>query len=235
MSLFKTLLYIPLYNALIFLTSLIPGGEVGLAIILLTILVKFLIFPLYTSSIRTQMKMKEVEPEIQKIKEKYKSDITEQSRQLMDLYQRNKIKPFTGILVLLIQLPIVITLFYVFKDSIKIIPDLIYSFTPIPSSINTQFLGIDLASRSYVLALLTGLTQYLQVQVSLPKLNKPTSGAHPSFKDDFARSMDIQMRYVMPIIIVFISLGLPAAVSLYWVTSNVFSTIYEFFIRRKIV
>lgn len=230
---FKTLLYIPFYNALIFLTSLVPGGEVGLAIILLTILVKFLIFPLYSSSVKTQMKMKELDPAIKEIKEKYSKDLAEQSRQLMALYQKHKVKPFTGILVLLIQLPIIITLFYVFKDSIKIIPDIIYSFVPVPSSINTHFLGIDLASRSYILALLTGVTQYLQVQVSLPKLNKLNLNSESSFKDDFARSMDIQMRYVMPIIIVFISLGLPAAVSLYWITSNVFSTVYEFFIRRK--
>ncbi|MCL4385435.1 MAG: YidC/Oxa1 family membrane protein insertase [Cyanobacteria bacterium] len=233
---FKTLLYIPFYNALIFFTALIPGANVGLAIILLTILVKLIIFPLYTSSIKTQMKMKEIEPKVKEIKEKYKDDLPTQSRLLMALYQENKVKPFVGILVLVIQLPIIITLFYVFKDSLIIQPDLLYSFIHAPKTINTEFLGVNLAARSYLLAFLTGLTQFFQVQLSLPKpALKVSDGQEVSFKNDFARSMDIQMRYVMPIVIAFISLSLPAAVALYWVTSNLFSVIYEVFVKRHLV
>ncbi|MFA6322995.1 MAG: YidC/Oxa1 family membrane protein insertase [Candidatus Buchananbacteria bacterium] len=237
MQIFKIILFNPLYNCLIGIIDLVPGGDIGLAIIILTILVRLIILPLYVKSIRMQMKMKEIEPELAAIKVKYPKDNVEQSRQTMELYKKYKINPFVTFLVLLIQLPIILSLFYVFRDSFVVHKDLIYSFIPVPSGVNQYFLGfIDItANKNYFLAILTGLTQYIQMQFALPKPTKKNpDDKSKSFKDDLARSMDIQMRYIMPLMIIFISIGLPAAISIYWVTSNIFATIFEVFIRRNI-
>lgn len=236
---FKITLFIPLYNILIFITSIIPGADLGLAIILLTILVKIVIFPLYTKSVRTQIKMKAIEPKLKEIKEKYKDNLPEQSRLTMEIYKQEKINPFSTILVLLIQIPIIISLFYVFQDSFKIHTDLLYSFVTAPAQINTNFFfgWFDLtANKSVILSLLTGITQYFQVKLSLPAKPALVAGKKlgQSFKDDMMRSMDLQMRYFMPILTVIIAFTMPSAIALYWVTSNSFSAIYELVVIKKI-
>lgn len=233
-SFFKITLFIPLYNFLIFLTSVLPGADLGLAIIILTILVKIVIFPLYAKSVETQIKMKSIEPRLKEIKAKYKDNLPEQSRLTMELYKQDKINPFSGFLVLFIQIPIIISLFYVFKESFVIQKDLLYSFVSIPEKLNTSFLGlINLTTNyNYLLAILTGATQYLQTQLSLPKRDDKSSDK--SFGSDLAKSMDLQMRYVMPILTGFIAFTLPAAISLYWVTSNIFSSIYEVMVIKKL-
>lgn len=234
---FKTILFIPLYNLLIALTGILPGADLGLAIIILTILVKIIIFPLYKTSVMTQIKMKSIEPKLKELKLKYKDNIQEQSRQTMELYKTEKINPFSGILVLLIQIPIIISLFYVFKDSFVVQKDLIYSFISVPISLNTIFLGLVnlTTSHNYLFAFLTGLTQYWQVSLSLPKREKKTKEDNiPSFGADFAKSMDMQMRYMMPVLTAVIAFTLPTAIALYWVTSNAFSAIYELLVIKKI-
>ncbi len=233
---FKVILFIPLYNLLVFITSVIPGGDLGLAIIILTLLVKLLIFPLYTKSVRTQIKLKSVEAKLKEIKEKYKDNLSEQSRQTMELYRQERINPFSTIIVLFIQIPIIISLFYVFRDSFTIHTEILYSFITAPLQINTNFLGwFDLtASRNIILAALTGVTQYLQVRYSLPPPPIKDKKVGESFKEDLMRSMDLQMRYFMPLITVFIAFTLPSAIALYWITSNSFSAIYELMVIKKI-
>ena len=233
---FKTILFNPLYNVLIVIVNLIPGGDIGLAIIILTILIKLLILPVYIKSIRTQMKMKEIEPQIKEIKQKYQKDLPEQSKRIMELYKENKVNPFSSFLVLLIQLPIILALFYVFRDSLVVHSDIIYPFITTPESINPQFLGlIDIsASKNLILAVLTGLTQFFQVQLTMPKRQvNPSKEKSPSFGSDFARSMDIQIRYVMPLVIIFIAWQLPAAISLYWITSNIFHLIFGLKVKKE--
>lgn len=234
---FRITLFIPLYNLLIWITNVIPGADLGLAIIILTVLVKIVIFPLYSTSVRTQIKMKAIEPEIKAIKEKNKDNLPEQSRLTMELYHKEKINPFSSFIVLLIQIPVIISLFYVFQESFSIQKDLIYSFVSIPAHINTNFLGlINLTvGHNIALALLTGITQYVQVHLSLPKRDKTKKpDSKMSFGEDLAKSMDLQMRYVMPVLTAVIAFTLPAAISLYWVTSNIFSSIYEVVVIKKI-
>lgn len=232
---FKTLLFNPLYNILIVIINLIPGGDVGLAIIILTISIKLLILPIYLKSIRTQVKMKEIEPKIKEIKRKYEQDLPEQSKRIMELYKESKINPFSSFLVLFIQLPIILTLFYVFRDSLVVNQEIIYSFIPVPGKINSQFLGLINISmnKNMVLAVLTGLTQFIQVQLTIPKPKGPQKKEMPSLGGDFARSMDIQIRYVMPLLIIFIAWQLPAAISLYWITSNIFHLISGLKIKKE--
>ncbi|MFA5001121.1 MAG: YidC/Oxa1 family membrane protein insertase [Candidatus Paceibacterota bacterium] len=233
---FKVILFIPLYNLLIFLTATIPGADLGLAIIILTLLVKLVIFPLYTKSVRTQIKMKAIEPKLKEIKEKYKDNVQEQSRWTMEIYKQEKINPFSTFFVLLIQIPIILSLFYVFRSSFTLHTDLLYSFVTAPTKINTNFLGLfDLtANKNILFSVLTGITQFLQVRISMPAKPKADVKLGQSFKTDMARSLDLQMRYFMPLLTMFIAFTLPSAIALYWVTSNGFSVIYESLVIKKI-
>lgn len=226
---FKLTLFIPFYNALAFFSTIVPRNDIGLAIVLLTLLVKVALSPLQHKASKTQSKMKVIEPELAKIKQN--KDKEEQAKQIMDLYKSHGVNPFTSILLLFIQIPIIITLFYVFKNGFQLNLDILYSFVPKPENINTLFLGVlDIHQRSYILAILVGLTQFFQMKLAIPPLPAKTNDR--SLSGDFARSMNLQMRYVMPVVIVFISASLPAAISIYWITSNLFAIGHELVVKK---
>jgi len=232
-SLWNTLLYKPLANALIFLIGIV-GGDVGIALIILTVLVKLALFPLTQKSIKSQVAMREIEPEIKKIKD-LKLSREEEAKRTMTLYKDKKVNPFSGCLVLLIQFPIIIALYQVFLKGLKNLSDLsLYSFVHLPEHVNTMFLGlIDMSGKSIVLAVLAGLTQFIQMRIVMPKKIENTPG-EKGFREQMMQNMQFQMRYFLPVFVAFIAYGISAAVALYWVTSNVVTIIQELVVRRKI-
>jgi YidC/Oxa1 family membrane protein insertase len=152
----------------------------------------------------------------------------------MEIYKKNSLNPFASLLVVIIQIPIILALFWVFKASFSFDPKLLYSFVHIPDQVSTLFLGfIDITAKSWFFAALVALTQFIQMKISLPPT--PASSGKGNFSDDFQRSMNLQMKYFMPALIGFVAASLPVAISLYWVTSNVFAIGQELFVRRKIV
>lgn len=238
-DIFNTLFYEPIYNGLIFLISFVPGGDVGIAIVLLTIAVKFLILPLSHKSVKSQAKIRSIDPEVKELKEKYSKDRQEQARQVMELYKKHGVNPFSGCFLVLVQLPIILALYWVFFKGLSgLSVEILYSFVMIPANINMSFLGlIDMAGKSILLALIAGVTQYYQMKLSLPPQvkedNKKKTTKELSFKDEFAKNMNTQMRYVLPIFVFFISYTISAAVALYWATNNTFSVIHELIVRKK--
>jgi YidC/Oxa1 family membrane protein insertase len=234
-SFFHTLFYQPLYNGLILLMDALPWFDAGVIIVLFTLLVKFALLPLSKKAVVAQIEMKRIEPELKKIKEKYKDDSQEQARRTMALYKERKINPFSSLVTTLIQLPIIFALYFVFlRSGLPVVNEsLMYSFTPTPHTINMIFLGlINISNKSAILAVLAGLSSFFQIRFSMPAY-KPSEGP-ASFKDDLSRSMNLQMRYIFPVIIFFISLKISGAVALYWVTSNLFTLAQEFFVLRKL-
>ncbi len=237
-SFFHTAFYTPLYNGLIFLLGFVPGGDVGVAIILFTIFVKLVLFPLSARSITTQRRMRELEPEMKAVQEKYKGDKEEQARATMALYKEKKLNPFSGFFLILIQIPIIIALYQVFIGAglPKINTELLYSFVHTPILVSMKFFGIlNVAERSLILALLAGITQYFQAKYVLPP-SAPRSGGEKkegSFRDEFMRGMNLQMQYFLPVFITFVSWTVSGAVALYWVTNNLFSIAQELYMRKK--
>lgn len=239
-ELFTTFFFNPLYNALVFLIDIIPGADVGFAVIALTVFVKLVLFPLSKSAVRTQIKMREIQGELDEIKEKYKNDREGMGRALLDLYKVNKINPFSGILLIFIQLPVILALYWVvYKGGLPTInTEVLYSFISIPENVNMDFLGFFhiAESKSVILALLAAVTQHLQARFSFPKQDQaPKSDPNKiDFKNDLMRGMQIQIKWVLPIFVFFISYGLISAVALYWTVSNLFSIGQEIYIREKI-
>ncbi len=235
-NIWNLFLYQPLLNALAFLTSVIPGGDVGIAVILLTILVKIILFPLSQKSIESQAEMNILAPEINKIKTSGASK-EEQAKLTFDLYKKHKVNPFSGCLLVLVQIPVIFALYYVFYKGIKFDSTMLYSFIHIPPHENLMFLGIiDIGEKSLILAILAGISQYLQAHF-MPK-PRPLSPSNPpspiaSFSESFTKSMSTQMKYVFPFVVAFIAYSISGAVALYWITSNLFMVAQQFYVKKE--
>jgi len=237
-QLFNNFLVVPLYNLLVLILNHVPFVDLGFAVILLTIIVRLILFPLSKSSIKTQLKMKDIQKPIEEIKQKYKDDQQKMAIETMKFYKENDIKPFSGILLLFIQLPIIFALYFVFlKEGLPNIDlNLLYSFVHAPEFVNPKFLGIfDLASKSVTLALLAGATQFLQARLMLKKNNQPTEKpTENNFQNDLMKSMQIQMQYVLPGLMIAFSYSLGSVVALYFTTSNIFSILQEIYLKKKL-
>jgi YidC/Oxa1 family membrane protein insertase len=230
---FSALIYKPLYNGLVLLMELFPFFDLGVIIVLFTIIVKLILFPLSLKAITAQQKLKEVEPEIKNIREKYKDNREQQALKTLELYREKNIKPFSGLLVMLVQLPILFGLYYIFiRSGLPVISaDLLYSFVPVPDhEISTQFLTlVDATAKSIPLALIAGVVQFFQTKLSMPPLPQQTD--ERSFGNDFARSLSFQMKYIFPILVIFIAYT-SAGLALYLVTSSLFHMGQELFVKN---
>jgi YidC/Oxa1 family membrane protein insertase len=230
-SLWNFILYRPLVNILAFFVAVIPGGDVGIAVVLLTILVKAILFPLSQRSIENQAKMKLLEPEINRIK-KSNASKEEQAKQTMELYKKHKTNPFSGCLLVLIQIPIIFALYYVFYKGIKFDSGILYPFMHVPININMKFLGlINIGQKSLLLAVLAGVSQFFQAYfMPKPVISSDKSG---SFQESFSKSMNMQMKYIFPILVTFIAYRISGAIALYWITSNIFTIGQEIRANKK--
>jgi YidC/Oxa1 family membrane protein insertase len=154
-ALFHTVFYNPIYNALVALVALVPGSDVGVAIILLTILIRLILLPFSLSAAKTQRAMKTLEPKIKELKEKHKGDKEKEALETLALYREARVNPFSSILTVFIQIPVLLALYFVFQYEpfTAINAKLIYSFTPLPENISLEFLGlISIMGKSLLLA-----------------------------------------------------------------------------------
>lgn len=225
----KLILYKPLFNALIFLVWLMPYHNVGLAIIILTIIIRLILLPSSMNATRQQKRMRDLQPEIAEIQAKYKDDKQKQSQELMAFYKENKINPLGSCLPLLIQLPILLVLYYVFMNGLSTARfDLLYGFTPRPEFINTMFLGLDLAKPDrWILPIIAGVLQYFQSRQIMPAPPKDQAKGQ-----EMQAAISKQMLYLMPIFTVIIAGRLPAALPLYWAVTTLFAVVQQWYVFR---
>lgn len=242
---YHELIFRPLYNGLVGIMDALPFIDVGIAVILFTIIVKVILFPLSKAALLTQVRMKEVEPEINKIRNQYSADRQVQAAKTMELYKSKGIKPFAGVLLLIVQLPILLALISVFYKIIPAIhPEFLYSFISVPQ-IKTAFLGfIDLTHPSIILAVLTGVAQFFQLHFSLAARqakNTPIPQGSGAAASMLANSMTGQMKYFVPFL-AFASIywiipsQFPQAssiIAIYWITSSLMTLAQELVIKRK--
>lgn len=240
---FNIILYQPLLNALVLLYLYLPGHDFGIAVIVLTVLIKLLFYPLGVKSIKSQKALSTIQPKIKEIQEKYKDDKEKQTKEMMALYKQEKINPFSGCLPILIQLPVLIALYRVFWKGLQIdqTSSFLYKFVPPLESINTSFLGIiDLSqsasimienTRHYlwlniILIALVGIAQFIQIKMTAPKTK-------PGKDSSFSGQMQKQMQYFMPGFIILILFNLPSALALYFLTTTLFTIIQQYVILRN--
>ncbi len=233
-----TFFFDPVYNGLIFFIDVIPRGDVGLAIIAIVILVKTILLPLSIKAVKTQKIMREIEPKLKELKEKYKDNREEQARAMMSIYKEAGMNPFVSIVLMFIQIPIIISLYYsVYSGGGIALPDinneLLYSFVASPVTVSMNFLGhIDIAAKSVWLALLASGTQFFQIKLSMPAIEPRDPSTPGNMKEDFMRNLQLQMRYGMPVLIFFAAYFISAAIALYFFVSNAVAILQEFYVRR---
>lgn len=233
-----TFFFDPVYNALVFFIDIVPGGDVGVAIILTVLLVKTILLPVSIKAAKTQKVMREIEPKVKELKITFKDDKQAQAQAMMEVYRDAGMNPFASIFLVFLQIPIIIALYFSVSSGGGVpLPainvDLLYSFVSEPVAITMNFLGmIDITQKSILLALGAGITQFIFVTLSMPKLPPKVEGEKPDMKDDFMRNMQTQMKYVMPVLITVIAYTISAAIALYFLVSNVISIAQEFYIRK---
>ncbi len=234
---FNVILTQPILNLLMWLYDVVPGQDIGIAIIILTIIVKILLFPLAQKQIKQQKALQDLQPKIDEVRKTYKDDKEEQARRLMSLYKTEKVNPAASCLPLLIQLPIFIALFHVLRSILgdADLGGMLYSFVPHPGQINPTFLGfVDLQSPNYVIAIIAGAVQFVQAkQIMSRGATKPPPKeveGKPGAKDEsMAAMMNKQMVYMMPVITIVIGFSLPGALILYWLTMSVLTVVQQWY------
>lgn len=226
---FNILLTQPLFNALVFLYEYVTFQDLGLAIILLTIIIRIILFPLFYKSFRNQTLLQKLQPQIQKIQHDHKHDREKQAKAMLEMYRQHKVNPFSGFLLILAQLPILIALYKVFFAGLtqETLQNL-YSFIPAPENLNNLFLGlINLSDQSIIVVAMAAVFQYLHGRLSLPKTKLGEELPQ-------ALKMTKQMVWMGPILTVVILFKMPAAVGLYWLTTSLFSLIQQVYINKRV-
>lgn len=225
LSLYYHVIYYPLLNLLVFLYNFVP--DIGVVIILLTILIRLILAPSFHKSLKSQREMAELQPKLTAVREKYKNDKEGQAKAMMELYKEHKINPFASCLPLVIQLPILIALYHVFNKALTGgALEGLYSFVHHPGNISPYFLhtAINLAKPSIVLGVIAGLAQFWQSKMMAPKQQNA---------DATAKIMSMQTTYFLPVVTVIIAARLPAGLPLYWLVTTLFAIAQQYYIMKK--
>jgi YidC/Oxa1 family membrane protein insertase len=226
-SIYTEVLWRPLFNGLILFYTILPWQDIGLAIILLTIVIRAALTPILWKAQKAQRDLARIQPEIKKIQEQFKQDREQQGKALMELYAHHKVNPFSGCLLFLFQIPIFIALLHVFQNGFDASQlDYLYSFISRPDTINPESFGIlDLSQGDIRIGIIAAITQFIQTKLTIVK--QPPSEQHP-----FARALQTQSLYLFPALILFWSYSFPSALTLYWTVMSIFGIVQELVARR---
>lgn len=228
-ALFNELFYRPLFNGLILLYENATFGDLGIAIVLLTVIVRTLLYPLFHKSARNQRIMQMIQPQIKKIQVQHKDDREKQAAALLEVYKTHRVNPFSGFLLLLVQIPVLFALYQVFFKGLAAGSfDALYSFVARPAELNFNFLGlINLHEASMLMVAFAAIAQYVQGWLALPPQKK---GEELGAQEKIAK----QMVFLAPAITLVILFKLPSAIALYWLTSSLFSIAQQLVVNKSL-
>ena len=254
-SLFNTILVWPIINALVGIYKILFFLHVpyalGFSIILLTIAIRLILYPLISSQLKASKKMQEISPHLSKLKDKHKNDAKTLQAETMKLYKEFGVNPAAGCLPLIVQLPIIWGLYSVLqqivslgvKDVVLSINRIVYfDFLKLSGSWDPNFLGIPLGQNPagmiskigpliLIIPLLTFLFQFIQSKMMIPHKGKDKDkDKKEKKKDDFASAFQSQSLYIFPVMIGFFSYTFPLGLSLYWNTFTIFGIVQQYLI-----
>jgi len=231
---FHTFFYQPIYNLLIVIYNIIPGHDLGIAIIVLTIIIKTALLPLTKKQIKSQKALQDLQPKIEEIKKKFKDKKDAMAKAMMDLYKKDKVNPFSSCLPLIIQLPFLWAVFRIFRTGLNGESlSLVYSFIDKPEVLNTMAFGLfDLAEpKNLILALMAAVATFWQAKMMSTK--KPAVKSKGAKDENIMAIMNKQMLFFMPVITFFISYQFPAGLALYWLTTTVLTGLQQMYIFKN--
>lgn len=212
----------PLFNLLVAIYSVLPVPDLGLAVIGVVVVIRLLLLPLSKKAVRTQVAMQKLQPEIAALQKKHKGNREAETKALLALWRDHQVNPFSSLLILLLQLPILIALYQVFLNVVAYPNDaarLLWHFMPDPGALEPSFLGIvDLAVASIPIALVAAVAQFFQTKRMIPMLSPQDHSTH-SFQVMLSR----QMLYIGPVLTLVVLWMLPSVVGLYWTATSLWS------------
>jgi len=243
-NLFNVVLFEPFLNAIVFIYKYI--GDLGVAIIILTVIIRLILYLPSRSSIRSQKALQDIQPKIKELQKKFKDNKEELGRQLMKFYKENKINPLSSCLPLLIQLPILIGLYRAFmavsqvdpQTSILVSDQIAHLYGPLrdiytTTPIHTTFLGLFSLSTNHniILAVLAAGFQFWQSKMMMSR--KPVVKTEGSKDESITATMNKQMTYFFPLITGWFAYSFPAGLALYWVLTTVLTILQQYYIFKK--
>ena len=226
MNAWELIIQQPLTNILIIISSVF-GGDFGVSIILLTIVINLILLPLTLSQIRSTKKMQELQPKLAELQKKYAKDKQKLAQEQMVLYKQSGIKPAGCALTMIIQLPVWIALYQSIMLVMAIAPegllnlsrylypwDGVYAALPL----NPEFLGIlNLSQPNFILAILVGVTQWVQQKMIQT----------PSTDPGQAQSQQM-MQWMFPMMFTLFGMFFPSGLALYWVVNSIFRIVLQY-------
>jgi len=217
-ALFNSYIYNPILSVLLFIYNSITFSDLGVAIIVLTIFIRIVLFPLFYKGAKDQAIMQKLQPHIKKIQLDHKDDKEKQAKELLDLYKKYNFNPFFGIFSIIIQLPIFFALFKMFGRELGNL-----------GVTSTLMFGVfDLGTKGIVLPIIAAALQYIQGKLSMPDTKKNQTGDNP------LASVGKTMVYIGPILTLLIFSNLPSALSVYWIVSSLFAIAQQLYINKKL-
>lgn len=234
-NIFHIILYQPIFNLFVGLYNFLPGHDLGVVILVITLLVRLVLYPLTSSSIKAQKSMQELQPKLEAIKKEFAGDQQKQAQATMELYKNNKINPLTSCLPMLVQLPLLLALFWALEDGLASnnLAQNLYSFIHNPGTLNPVSLKFfDLAKPSVVLAVLAGAAQFFQAK-TLSRKPAPAAAGKDGKDESMTAMMNKQMLYVMPLMTVVIGFRFPAGLTLYWFLSTALMVAQQLYLFKK--
>ncbi len=240
-KIFRSFITKPLFNALIFIASLMPGYSLGLAIIILTLIVKLILFIPTQHALEGQKKMQLLQPKFEAVRRQYKDDPKKMQAETMKIWKEHKINPMQSCLPLVVQFPVLIGLFYVIRDGVHLdlAQHLVYPFYQnIDWTFGTQFLGLDLTvPYVWIFPPMLVALQFLQMKLSFMIADKKKAkqiAATTTPEVDTPQELQQRiMLYALPLMIGFFALTMPSAVCVYWGISTLFAIGQQMIVNRE--
>lgn len=253
-ELFNTFLVNPITNVLVAIYTLLTAIHVpfalGFSIILLTVLIRFILYPLTASQLRASRKMQIVAPHLSQLRKKHKGDSARLQKETMLLYKEHGVNPAAGCLPVLIQLPIIWALYGTLRHVVtlpgKAVVDMVnnivyFPFLRLTHPWDAHFFGLPLGKNPsqlisvfgfliLLLPLLTGLLQFVQSKMMFPVKDKKIveKKEKKEGSEDFSSIMQTQTIFLFPVMIAFFSYSFPIGLSLYWNTFTIFGIIQQY-------
>ncbi len=230
-TIFNIALYQPILNFLIWLYIVL--GSFGGAVLILTIIIRLVLYPLNNKSLKSQKELQEIQPLIKEIQTKYKTDTQKQAEELMKLYKEKGFNPFAGLWYILIQIPLILAIYYVIRNiaSGVDITNNLYPFINFSGTIEPMFLGINLSQPHTLFAIIVALAQLAQIWTMQPK--KAPNVNEMDQTERLQNMMQKQMLVIFPLLTFFVLTQLPSALGLYWLVITLFTIIQQKIILKN--
>jgi YidC/Oxa1 family membrane protein insertase len=226
-EIYHVVFYQPIFNLLVLLYDYIPGQDIGVAILFLTVIVKGALWPLSAKALKSQKALQDIQPKMEALKVEYKDNKEELGKAMMELYSKEKVNPASSCLPTLVQLPVFIAIYRSMSHGLKSDGfDALYSFVPNPGTIDPNFLFglVDLSQPVYVLAVLAAVAQFFQAKMMVSKKQPQVKGSED---ESTAAIVNKQMTYMMPILTIIIGIRLPGGLMVYWLAMTLLTILQQ--------